>query len=39
MNAKTATGYVIGTTEIGSILGPVDKVWEPYLCGGQGKEC
>lgn len=21
------------------VLGPVDKVWEPYLCGGQGKEC
>ncbi|MGO8248640.1 hypothetical protein [Rhizobium johnstonii] len=21
------------------ILGPVDKVWQPYLCGGQGKEC
>ena len=20
-------------------LGPVDKVWQPYLCGGQGKEC
>jgi tRNA uridine 5-carbamoylmethylation protein Kti12 len=20
-------------------LGPVDKVWQPYLCGGQGEEC
>jgi hypothetical protein len=20
-------------------LGPVDKVWQPYLCSGQGKEC
>ena len=20
-------------------LGSVDKVWQPYLCGGQGKEC
>ena len=25
--------------EVFSLLGPVDKVWEPYLCGGQGKEC
>ncbi|MFC3075168.1 hypothetical protein ACFOHH_18810, partial [Shinella pollutisoli] len=21
------------------ILGPVDKVWQPYLCGCQGEEC
>lgn len=20
-------------------LGPVDKVWQPYLCGGQSEEC
>ena len=21
------------------MLGPVDKVWQPYLCGCQGEEC
>lgn len=21
------------------VLGPVDKVWQPYLCGCQGEEC
>lgn len=21
------------------VLGPVDKVWQPYLCGSQGEEC
>ena len=24
---------------VNMVLGPVDKVWQPYLCGGQGKEC
>ena len=23
----------------GHCLGPVDKVWQPYLCGCQGEEC
>lgn len=26
--------------ELASVtLGPVDKVWQPYLCCGQGKKC
>ena len=44
---KKAAKLVLGFTDAqmkaevdaGRMLGPVDKVWQPYLCGCQGEEC
>ncbi|MGV1827117.1 hypothetical protein [Agrobacterium vitis] len=39
IGTMTAVNFAINSDFRWALLGPVDKVWQPYLCGCHGKEC